>query len=487
MKQETLKNKIVFFTGILAGLFVLGLIIFSPGQNASAISVSDEVQRRVAEYEMLEDVGFAVEELLGAEEELQVKVEHNEGYVLSEVEKERYFAGELVETAAILTSAPTMTTTQADYQLVQETPDAVETLAESENESRESNVVSQQEITDTESHQSVETQENIEAIGSISTSEEKIDNPWTPFFAQDPVENGKLIVLRVVDPVELQKPTSIPTSSPPNTPVPSPTKLPTMVPTTESTPEPMPTPTEEPTPIEEPTLEPTSVPTDDPDVFWNAGFETGDISEWTSHGAWLRQGDTATYKVQSNTVHSGNYAVKLTIDTSSGRSQAAYLFYWDELPEAAYYSAWYYIPDNIDTEVWWNIMQWKSTYNGNTDYSRPIFVLDGALFGQTALSLCYLPDREADKRCWKQTEVDLPQNQWVHIEVYYQRDKQDGQVIVWQDGVQIFDVTGYPTVLSDGTLYYSVNHYTDGIAPDVSSIYIDDVMITFDRMWPHWE
>ena len=186
--------------------------------------------------------------------------------------------------------------------------------------------------------------------------------------------------------------------------------------------------------------------------------------------------------MQTQQAHTGEYAVKFTIDTSSDSSQAAYLFYWDTLPNAAYYSAWYYVPSNIETEVWWNIMQWKSTYNGDSDYSRPVFVLDGAIFGQTAISLCHLPDKNVDKVCWKQTQVAIPRDQWFQIEVYYERSKTNGHVIVWQDGVKLFDITGYPTVLSDGTLHYSVNHYTDGMSPDVSSIYIDDVVISYDRL-----
>jgi hypothetical protein len=63
--------------------------------------------------------------------------------------------------------------------------------------------------------------------------------------------------------------------------------------------------------------------------------------------------------------------------------------------------------------------------------------------------------------------------------VYYERDKVDGRVIVWQDGVQLYDISGYPTVLSDGTLHYSVNHYSDDILPNPSSIYIDDVVIAY--------
>lgn len=274
------------------------------------------------------------------------------------------------------------------------------------------------------------------------------------------------------------QPSNTPTSVPGNTPtlrLPTPTK--TQSPT--RTVMPTKTATAVPTQTYTPTSTAITLPTEQPvkDIFWSAGFEIGDISEWTSHGGWIQQGSSPQYYVQTSIVHSGQYAVKLTINTSSNTSQAAYLFYWDTLPQAAYYSAWYYIPRNIDTQHWWNIMQWKSTYNGNSDYSRPVFVLDGALFGRQAISLCHLPDKETDKICWRQEIATLPTDQWVHIEVYYERDQVDGRVIVWQDGVQLFDISGYPTVLSDGTLHWSVNHYSDDILPYPASIYLDDIVI----------
>ncbi len=265
-----------------------------------------------------------------------------------------------------------------------------------------------------------------------------------------------------------RRPTKTNTPVPTKTNTPVPTLTNTAVATMTSTPVLINTHTPVPTKTNTPTEQPVQ------DIFWSAGFETGNISEYSGHGDWIQQGTTPKYEVQTSIVRSGDYAVKFTIDTSSKTSQAAYLFYWNTLPDAAYYSAWYYIPANTVVQHWWNIMQWKSTYNGNSDYSRPVFNL-GAGSKQT-LGLCYLPDKESDKVCWDQS-VRLPTGRWVHIETYYDRDKVDGRVIVWQDGVKMFDVSGYPTVLSDGSLHWSVNHYSDDIQPNPSSIYLDDIII----------
>lgn len=255
-------------------------------------------------------------------------------------------------------------------------------------------------------------------------------------------------------------------------------------PAAKSTEPPMPTETSLPTPTEAPTF-------DMANLVWKATHETGDISEWQQHGDFIRQGQSAYYSMVTPFAHSGKYSVCLTIDTdgySDSGSHAAYLFYWDQLPEDAYYySAWYYIPAGTQPQYWWNVWQWKSTYNGNSDYSVPMFILDilEQDNGQLALHLVYRPDIDA-KVDFRQNTKTVPTDQWFHIEAYYEEAyDQTGQVIVWQDGEEILNVSNVQTVEQDKTVFWSVNHYSDEILPAPSSIYIDDAAITTERLGPN--
>jgi len=189
-------------------------------------------------------------------------------------------------------------------------------------------------------------------------------------------------------------------------------------------------------------------------------------------------------------VHGGNYAVALTIDTggfSNSGAYAAYLFYWDQLPgNAYYYSAWYYIPAGTHPQDWWNVWQWKSTYNGNTSNSVPMFALDirEKSTGPLNLLLIYRPDLR-DKVEYTQNVMNVPTDQWFQIETFYKKGyNNNGQVIVWQDGTEIFNLSNVQTTESDNTVYWSVNHYTDNIIPSLSSIYIDDAAISTSRLGP---
>jgi hypothetical protein len=84
-----------------------------------------------------------------------------------------------------------------------------------------------------------------------------------------------------------------------------------------------------------------------------------------------------------------------------------------------------------------------------------------------------------------QVLADLPIGQWVHLEVFLRQSPAfDGQIIVWQDGVEILNQgsikTRYPAVGAE----WSLNNYTEGIRPNPATIYIDDAVISMSRVGP---
>jgi hypothetical protein len=51
---------------------------------------------------------------------------------------------------------------------------------------------------------------------------------------------------------------------------------------------------------------------------------------------------------------------------------------------------------------------------------------------------------------------------------------------VWQDDLQLWDLTHVQTTLGDN-LYWSVNNYTDAITPSTAILYVDDASISRTR------
>jgi hypothetical protein len=223
-----------------------------------------------------------------------------------------------------------------------------------------------------------------------------------------------------------------------------------------------------------------------PQIFWSTSFESGDLRDLTPFGDFINQG-SGTYNIVNQPVHAGNYAAALTIDTlaySETGSHASYLFFWDDLPgDAYYYSAWYYLPAGVKPQDWWNVWQWKSTYDGDSDNSERIFSIGiqeegGILFPDLNYRLPGM-----DNISYKQYAVSVPVDQWFQLEAYYIKSMSDtGQIIVWLNGQEVFNIQNVQTALADNTLYWSVNNYTDSIIPNKYTLFVDDIAISLDRL-----
>ncbi|NSW53817.1 MAG: heparin lyase I family protein [Anaerolineae bacterium] len=252
----------------------------------------------------------------------------------------------------------------------------------------------------------------------------------------------------------------------------------------------IPTSTHTPEPTDEPSPTPTRVSDQDYGIVFKAGFEEANLDEYDeNHGEFIHQGVSGSYSFATSPVLNGKYAVKLTIDSRQSGAQAAYLFYYD-CRDQYYYSAWYFIPEEIDPAEWWNIWQWKSTADGDSNHSKPMWTLDVTnkpSSNDLRIVLVYRPDSSTLKVPYFNPDVTIPRGRWFQLSAYYDKSTgQDGHVTIWLDGVQIFDVANAHTVLSDNTLYWSVNHYADSISPMPSSIYIDDVIVSTVRIPPDY-
>jgi CARDB/Polysaccharide lyase len=228
-------------------------------------------------------------------------------------------------------------------------------------------------------------------------------------------------------------------------------------------------------------------------VLWSAGFETGDKSEWYKPGIG-ESGDgggefnsgTTVSQVVTNPIHSGHYALKATITTPS--TAGVRLFRWDEprAHAALYYSAWYYVPQVYMPDPnnnWWIIWQWKVS-PGIYYSSDPYYIIellkrsDGTMYLQ--LGNWYTKVRSAPL-----VTKNIPIDQWFHIEVFYDcQVSNTGRVTVWQDGVLLWDLQNVPTRNANSTCEWSIANYSDQVSPSPTTIYVDDVAISLDRIGP---
>jgi hypothetical protein len=234
-------------------------------------------------------------------------------------------------------------------------------------------------------------------------------------------------------------------------------------------------------------------------ILWFADHEEGNLSDWyTPSGGGEFNSGSGVSTASTDFAHGGLYSAKATISTPPSPS-AVRLFRWAESrvnPEA-YYSAWFYFP-RIYTPSWWFIDQFKSRRCSTCDPDPFWFVQvgnrsNGNMYARLVWWYGPWPGGteegphagEFGGRTYEQTIMDLPTNQWVHIEIFLRQSAGfDGQIIVWQDGVEIFNQnnvkTRYPYMGDE----WSPGSCAGSISPSPATIYIDDAAISTARLGP---
>ena len=230
-------------------------------------------------------------------------------------------------------------------------------------------------------------------------------------------------------------------------------------------------------------------------------METGDLSQWTRGstalpGASIDVGDCRRppFGVSEEVAHTGRFAMKMTIDTSKGRSACRQYRY--EEPQSGrpyFYSAWFYLTRYHRVHDFWNLIQFKSE---RSDSARGVFwVLDmvqrpdrealhlrlrwkGATHGP------YANTRAVARKFFVQNRIDIPVRKWFHVEVYLRQSGQfGGRLITWQDGTRIFDVRNVRSRWPGGDQRVSFNAYSNGLTPSKATLYVDDAAISTTRVY----
>lgn len=254
-------------------------------------------------------------------------------------------------------------------------------------------------------------------------------------------------------------------------------------------------------------------------VFFKSTVETGDLSEWVGDGgghvfSYAREDwkSLKTQAVQAGTgqKHTGEYSIRCFIPDPK-KGQDAKLYHEKIIQPAAYYSAWFWFDENFKPTEWVNIFQWKTlgpsktpgppradAAAGQSSYCDPTFVVNFFYSPASKTSRLMLYHwgvgqklLAGSKAAYEQAHPKpVPHSQWVHIEGYYKVHPTEGEVIIWQDGEEIFHVTGVNTrdARDDhpndrpGTVLWGVGVYSSAGNTGPLLAYIDDVLVTDYRV-----
>lgn len=248
------------------------------------------------------------------------------------------------------------------------------------------------------------------------------------------------------------------------------------------------------------TATPEPLPTSSTGIVWSADMETADLSQWTvggTHGGSYDSGDCIRPPSGTSTehAHSGHYSMKMSIDTSSQESGCREFRHEESLSgDSYYYGAWFYLPSYIVVGNYWNIFQFKSETAIENDPFWIIDLLNHAGIRNDSMRLALrwkgvLPGPHEGEgtsvRYYYQTLRDVPVGRWFHIEAYLrQSNGYDGQITIWQDGAQLFDLDQVRTKYQNGDQRWSVDSFSNWLDPSFVSLYVDDATVSTSRVGP---
>ncbi len=239
---------------------------------------------------------------------------------------------------------------------------------------------------------------------------------------------------------------------------------------------------------------------------WSTGHESGSQADWFVNGGGGEfNSNTGNSFVSTELARTGNYALKMSINTTKGGGHATRNYRWKEISEHndLIFTQYFYFPNRIDFDRnnnWFNLIQTKGVKfapggagTGPDQINLPHYVLGlevrggAGSGGANYLSLADLQKFWGSNPdvTWKAPAgIDLPVGKWVKIQLRIIQDRGDkGRVLVWQDDTLIID-TGFRNTLKPevDVNMFSINAYADKTFPHVTNIFLDDLSINLPGM-----
>jgi hypothetical protein len=219
--------------------------------------------------------------------------------------------------------------------------------------------------------------------------------------------------------------------------------------------------------------------------------------------------------VVTSPVHGGQYAMQMTAQISASKPGCRQFRYEESSlghsssansqANPLYYGIWLYFPQAYTVADWSNVVQFKSK-TFSKDKNDAFWVLElrnransqgkQVMYFMLRYKGIYPGPRQGDPTGLKHyhhnlVDLAVPANQWFHLQLFHkqstnssgQGSNYDGQLIVWQDGVEIYNMNNIATRYPDSWSEWSINVYApnNGIlvqgSPADFTVVVDDVGI----------
>ncbi len=221
-------------------------------------------------------------------------------------------------------------------------------------------------------------------------------------------------------------------------------------------------------------------------ILWQATFEPGDLSEWLSdgHGGVYTDGQAPDPVAAQDQAHRGRYSGLAVFSPAAGTAAFSYFYREQPSPEQAYYAAWFRLPASLQVGSFLGLLHFG--YHPAAGDPNTIAIWDFDLQPESDGSLVpHLYQTGAASPVVAQPALPVPLATWVHFELLFKKAADaTGQIVAWQDGVQIMNVTNIVTAPTDWIQWDVGGGALDVITPTPVSLYVDDVTISSTRVGP---
>ena len=212
---------------------------------------------------------------------------------------------------------------------------------------------------------------------------------------------------------------------------------------------------------------------------WSTGFENA-LCDYTSVAGFCYKDKGASYEIVTAPVHSGNYAAAFNIQADNmlngmpAQTQTRCVRQ-GVLPEAAYYSAFFYIPAAPTAANNWNLIHFRAG-NGGSQHGLWDVSLAHQADGKFRV---YVYDFLRTRTRNTTVVPAVPIGAWFQLEVYWKRATDaTGEFTVWQDGEVALSLDSLTTDEDSTYEQWFVGNLAISLTPPDSVVYVDDVSIS---------
>ena len=208
-------------------------------------------------------------------------------------------------------------------------------------------------------------------------------------------------------------------------------------------------------------------------VPWSTGFEE-DFCDYRLPTGRCYEAPAASYDVVNEPVHSGLKAAAFSVNFSgdiAGDQTRCILL--GELPKAAYYGAYFFIPEAPLMAANWNLMHFRRP---GPFPERGLWDVSLELADDGSLSV-FVFDHLRMRRVSSTRGLPVPVGVWVQLEAYLLRAADEtGEFAVYQDGELVLRLSDLSTDEGSADEWY-VGNLANALTPAENTIYVDDVSI----------